>query len=293
MNKKLKKILSFFLGILFLVFLALLPQILIRGTVGSFRLFGKIETDLTKKNKAPPPASSINPIEKEGFFHFLPGAKTYSLSIGGKAAAEPSGKIIEEATAAGVKVISLSVTDNAQISKEYLAALAESARQKKFYLALSYGGCSGAESLKELLPLFDALKIKLENCENSAASLAAAKAAGKHLEIFYFLADADLNSEKINNFLAVLKKNIGLEAIIHFSGAAGGTASSSTLIFEHAYGLAKQAGFKYIYTETSGGENTFCPDGSIGIKRQGDFLLENNLKNGSCPDGTAIPGVWQ
>jgi hypothetical protein len=42
------------------------------------------------------------------------------------------------------------------------------------------------------------------------------------------------------------------------------------------------------------GEATYCPkSGEKAIVRQVYFILANNLKDGACPDGEKIPGVWK
>ena len=80
MGKRLKKAFSITLGILFLILLGLVPTILIEGTVQSVKLGVKIKNAGENFNKPAPPIATIEPIEKEMFFHFLPGAKTYSLA---------------------------------------------------------------------------------------------------------------------------------------------------------------------------------------------------------------------
>lgn len=60
---------------------------------------------------------------------------------------------------------------------------------------------------------------------------------------------------------------------------------------------AHDIGLKHVYVGNvmgSGAENTVCPnDGTLLIKRLGFSVLENNLKDGTCPTcGKAIAGVW-
>ena len=63
-----------------------------------------------------------------------------------------------------------------------------------------------------------------------------------------------------------------------------------------AYEIAKDIGLNYVYigNMVSDKESTFCPRcGTLLIKRFGFQILENKLKNGKCPCGEKISGVWK
>lgn len=71
----------------------------------------------------------------------------------------------------------------------------------------------------------------------------------------------------------------------------------STLL--RALEIGKNAGLHYVYAGNIPGrvgdkENTSCPNcNSLLIERCGFHVLQNNLKNGACPQcHTPIPGVW-
>jgi pyruvate-formate lyase-activating enzyme len=320
MNKNIKKTLSIATGIIFLIFLALLPQILIHGTVESVNLAVKIKDKATDKNKQPPPLASIEPIEKEDFFHFLPGIKTYFLeavdqdltcaNCRGKTGqalsqARTPDTIINEAEKYQIGIISSTCSDTT-VSCDYSLALAKLAKQNGFATAFVYDGCLEPSALAKIIPFLDAIKIEIdatgENfCQNisqtplqaAIANIKNVVAAKKHLEIYYELNDNSTGGEKqLNEFLAAVKENVGLEAIIHF---AGNNASSSEAV-KQARAAALAFDFKYIYTagiDFPAGETTYCADGSIALQRQDNFLLQDNLTNGKCADGTVIPGVWK
>jgi pyruvate formate lyase activating enzyme len=61
--------------------------------------------------------------------------------------------------------------------------------------------------------------------------------------------------------------------------------------------IALDTGLHYVYEGNifSDGAHTGCPScGELLIRRSWHNVLENNLKNGTCPScGLAIPGVWQ
>lgn len=321
MNKNIKKILSIAAGIIFLVFLLLLPQILIQGTVHGVKLAVKIKNEATSdKNKQPPPLASIEPIEKEGFFHFLPGIKTYFLeavdqdltcaNCRGKTGqslsqARTPEAVINEAEKYQIGIISSTCSDTA-VSCDYSLALAKLAKQNGFATAFIYDGCLKPEALAKIIPYLDAVEIEIDStktnfCQNiSQTPLDAAMTniknvitAKKHLEINYGLSDNSTGGEKnLNEFLNAVKKNVGPGAIIHFTSDS---ASSSDTV-KQARAAAISFGFKYVYAnglDLPEGETTFCADGSVALRRQDNFLLQNNLINGKCADGTVVPGIWK
>ena len=61
--------------------------------------------------------------------------------------------------------------------------------------------------------------------------------------------------------------------------------------------IAMEEGLKFVYTgniANPDGEATYCPkSGEKAIVRQGFFVIANNLKDGACPDGEKIPGIWK
>jgi pyruvate formate lyase activating enzyme len=64
-----------------------------------------------------------------------------------------------------------------------------------------------------------------------------------------------------------------------------------------AWEIAKEEGIHFPYVgniPNHPGNNTYCPnDNKVLIRREGYFILENNIVNGKCKFcGTAIPGIW-
>lgn len=68
-------------------------------------------------------------------------------------------------------------------------------------------------------------------------------------------------------------------------------------ILKTAAGIARDEGLNFIYRDNLGSSettDTFCPGcGKKMISRRGYTIIENNLKDGKCSCGTAIPGVWK
>lgn len=318
MNKNLKKTISIILGILFLILLALVPTILIETTGESVKLGVNLKNKIENFNKQPAPIATIEPIEKEIFFHFRPGEKTYFLealeqdrecaSCQEKANRPLPVKIIPEIAASGAVIFSTTCSDSLATCL-YAQKLAQAAKENKLSTTLSYDGCLSAETLKNIAPSFDAVKIEFGNLQNGycqktteTAMTAAMKnikivaGANKHLEVSYLLNSTNSGDEEINNFLTALQKNAGAKAIIHFSAALNETQPASINDLKRARDLAISAGFKYAYTggiNSPDTESTYCADGSIALARQNYFLIKNNLKDGACSDGTTIPGIWK
>jgi pyruvate formate lyase activating enzyme len=319
MNKHFKKIIGYVLGILFIIFLIFLPTILIQSTVKSVNLAVKLKNDVTKKKTGQPPIASIEPIEKVGFFHFLPGMTDYyleaiDLDLGTQTASSageylrPENQVIADAKSAGANIISLASSDLKNIN-DYNLSLAKLARQNNFHTTLSFNSCLDLQTLKNILPSLDAVKIDIDDSENGycapnsnnnlsalQAEIKAVKAANVHLEIFSQLDYSNSTTSKINDFINLVSGSLGDNAIIHFIAADGATDASTTTSIIAAREQALRAGFKYVYTggfDYPQGESTYCADGTAALSRQDDFLLQDNLTAGKCADGTAIPGVWK
>jgi pyruvate-formate lyase-activating enzyme len=319
MNKRLKKILSYAAGILFIAFLIALPQILIQSTVKSVNLAVKLKNDVTRKKTGQPPVATIEPIEKVGFFHFLPGTKTYFLEAIDKdlscpscqvagTAPRPAEQVITEAKNAGAKIISLD-DSNSQTTNNYNLGLAKLAKANNLRTTMVYDGCLDLPDLKNILPYLDAVIIEtgdLENnyCAGTSESLLSAmqekiqaiKNSGKHLEINDQLNLSSSTTAEINIFIKMVADSAGKDSIIHFSPGDGVADATTSQMIIAAREQALRGGFKYAYTggfDYPQGESTYCADGTVALSRQDDFLLANNLSNGKCPDGTAIPGIWK
>ena len=279
--------------------------------------------ETTDKNKQRPPIASIEPIEKENFFHFMPGAKAYFLeavdqdltcsNCRGKTgqstpAARTPAEVINDAQTAQAGIISSTCTDTS-VSCDYSFNLIKLAKQNGFATTFDYFGCLNPGNLKKLLPYLDAVMIDTGEagnsfCQNiSQAPIAALSnikivaSAGKHLEVFYLLSTSSiLDDTQLNTFLKGVQDNSGLDTPIHFATAADTGDAQALANINHARDLAKDSGFKYVYLSgisSADGQDTFCADGSIGLKRQDNFLLQDNLIGGKCADGTVIPGIWK
>ncbi len=317
MKVNFKKILSISAGILFLAFLILLPEILIQSTVKSVNLAVKLKNDVTRKKTGQPPIATIEPIEKVGFYHFLPGATAYNLDTtdidltpppnGGAPAVRAKEQVIADAKSAGANIISLADSDSTA-TNDYNFNLAKAAKQNGFRTTLNYNDCLDFPTLKNILPYLDAVEIEIgETGDNycatsTGAALAALKGllpvvknSGVELEISDQIDQTTGSTTQINEFDTTVGDAAGKNTIIHFVSGDLPDATTSQIIIA-AREQALRDGFKYVYTggfDDPLGENTYCADGTVALSRQEDYLLTNNLVNGKCADGTAIPGVWK
>jgi pyruvate formate lyase activating enzyme len=319
MNKHFKKILSYAAGVAFIIFLLLLPEILIQSTFKSVNLAVKIKREVTTKKTGQPPIAAIEPIEKVGFFHFLPGTTDYYLealdndfsaqapSSTGKSL-RPEDQVIADAKSAGAGIISFA-DSNYKTINDYNLALAKMAKQNNFHTTLSFDSCLDLQTLKNILPFLDAVKIEIDDAENNfcppnsstdfsdlQAKIRVVNAAGKHLEIIDQLSAANSTSTEIYNLVKAISDSSGTSTIIRFYAADNENSTSTTAAIIAAREQALRAGLKYVYTggfDYPQGESTYCADGTVALSREEDFLLQNNLKNGKCTDGTVIPGIWK
>lgn len=198
---------------------------------------------------------------------------------------------------------------------EYVIDIAKLAHEKNLKTIIISNGYINKEPLLNLLPYLDAVKIDLkafsekfyEKITNGRLgpvleNIKTVKESGKHIEIVYLIIPGENDSEEeIKNMSQWLKDNIGEDTIIHFSRfypqyKMANKQPTPIEIIKKAREIALKVGLKYVYTgniEYPIGETTYCDDGTIAIRRQGYFILNNKLKNGRCSDNTVIPGVWQ
>ncbi len=222
-------------------------------------------------------------------------------------------QVVQAAFDSGAKVIAYTYSEPISFY-DYMLDIAKLAKQAGLKNVMVSNGYINPEPLKELLPYLDAVKIDLKGFSEDfyqkitggklqpvLETIKIIKNSGKHLEITNLLIPGENDSEKeIRAMVKWLKENVGEDTILHFSRfhpdyKLQNLPPTPVETVEYARQIALEEGLKYVYTGNiyfPEGEATFCPDGSIGIKRQGFFVMENNLKNGKCPDGTAIPGIW-
>jgi len=234
-----------------------------------------------------PVTMHVDPIEKKPLFHFLPGAKAYSLSTVGcnlscqhcqnwdisqafpedvQPFNKTPGQIIEEALQAKAEVIAFTYGEPI-VFYEYMIDIAKEAREHGLKTVMISGGYINEEPLKNLLPYLDGIKIDLKaftdkfyqkitngRLQPILDTIKTIQAAGKHLEIVYLIIPGENDSsEEITNMVNWLKANIGENAILHFSRFQPqykmmNKPPTPISTIKHARELALEAGLKYVYT---------------------------------------------
>jgi pyruvate formate lyase activating enzyme len=135
-------------------------------------------------------------------------------------------------------------------------------------------------------------------------ALVLAKAQGVLVEVTNLIIPT-LNDkpEQLRDLVRWIKANLGSETPIHFSRFSPrhkmlNLPPTSLETLDLARQIAIEEGLQYVYIgniASKEGQNTYCPRcKSLLIERSGYTILQNNLKDGTCPKcGNQIYGVWK
>lgn len=224
-------------------------------------------------------------------------------------------QLVEKALESGAQTIAFTYNEPV-IAYEYVLDTAKLAKPKGLKIVMVSNGYIDEEPLKELLPYLDAYKVDLKafdekfyrkltggHLEAVLNSLKVIKQSGTWLEIVTLLIPGENDGdEEIRALAHWIKENLGDSVPLHFSRFFPQfklqnlpPTPPETLI--RARKIAMEEGLKFVYTGNVAypeGETTYCPQsGETAIERQGYFIIRDNLKDGVCPDGEKIPGVWK
>lgn len=229
----------------------------------------------------------VDPIEKKPLFHFLPGAKAYSLATTGcnlsckycqnwdisqrtpeEVVATPMKpeEVVNEAIKAGAPVIAFTYNEPI-IWYEYMADIAKLARQKGLKTVMISNGYINKEPLKELLNYLDAVKVDLKAFDDeiyqrmSSGRLApvletiqTVHASGKWLEIVYLVVPTYTDDlDKIKEMCQWIKNTVGDQVPVHFSRfwpqyKLANLPPTSEETVKQARVVCLEQGLKYVYT---------------------------------------------
>ncbi len=200
---------------------------------------------------------------------------------------------------------------------EYTYDTAKLARQANIRNVLVTAGYINEEPWEKLLKYIDAANIDLKFisddlyqriCSGTLKpvqdALVLAKASGILVEVTNLIIPTlNDNPEDIRKLTRWVKANLGGETPLHFSGFTPKykmqhLPPTSLKTLETAREIAVSEGLEYVYignVRSKEGENTYCPGcKSLLIERKGYFILQNQLKEGCCPNcGKEIYGVWK
>jgi pyruvate formate lyase activating enzyme len=206
------------------------------------------------------------------------------------------------------------------ITSDWATDVFRAARERGLTCGYVSNGNASPEVLKFIRPLVDLYKVDLKSFDdrnyrqlgcvlkNVLDSIEQIKALGFWLEVVTLLVpgfnDSDDEIRSIARFLAGVSREIPWHVTAFHpdykmdqeAGFDHGTPSE-TLV--RAYDAGKEAGLWFVYAGNLPGrvadrENTYCPHcGAAAIRRRGFWVLENNVRNGSCSAcGRTIPGFW-
>jgi len=229
---------------------------------------------------------------------FIPPAEVVSSAIGGKSS-----------------VIAFTYNEPT-VFAEYLTDIARLARKQNLRCVMISCGLMNPEPLKEMCDVLHAIKIDLKGfSEDFYRKVCSAELtpvlrtikqiakSGVHLEIVNLVVPTLNDSDIMLSGLADWAMGeIGPDVPIHFTRFHPdyqmlNLPPTPVATLERAYNIARSKGIHYAYVGNvpdHPGNHTYCPNcQKIVIRRNGFFILEQNLAGGHCRFcKQAIAGVW-
>lgn len=224
-------------------------------------------------------------------------------------------EVVEAAIRSNSEIIAFTYNEPI-VNYEFMLDTAKLAKQKGLKTVVVSAGYINPEPLRELLKYIDAYKVDFKGFNEKfyqdfvgghlqpvLETMKIIKEEGVWLEIVVLLIPGENDSEEeIRAMTKWIKENLGDEVPVHFSRfypmyKLKNLPPTPIETVIRAWEIAKEEGLKYVYTGNISypkGEATYCPEsGEVAIQRQGYFIISNNLKNGQCPTGEKIPGIWK
>jgi pyruvate formate lyase activating enzyme len=225
-------------------------------------------------------------------------------------------EIVEKALATGAQSIAYTYSEPT-VFYEYMLETAKLAHRKGLKNVVITAGYINPEPLRELCQYVDAIKIDLKSFKQGfydkmtgggqlsriLENLKIIKEEGVWLEIVNLIIPGENDSpEEIRQMSEWIKENLGEDVPLHFTRfypmyKLQNLPPTPEETLKKARQIALEVGLKYVYTGNIGNretESTYCPEsGQLAIERQGYFVTQMNIKNGQCPSGEKIPGVWE
>jgi pyruvate formate lyase activating enzyme len=199
---------------------------------------------------------------------------------------------------------------------EYMLDIARRAKTAGIKTLVISNGYIEKEPLEELLKYVDAYKVDFKGMNEEfyqkmtdghlapvLETMKTIQKSGVWLEVVNLLVTGQNDSDaQILALSTWVRDNLGPDVPLHFSRFSPKykllhvpATPEATVI--RARDIALKAGLHYVYTGNiayAPGEVTLCPrSGARIIVREGMFTSYNGLKDGLCPDGEKIPGIWQ
>ncbi|MFA6569488.1 MAG: AmmeMemoRadiSam system radical SAM enzyme [Victivallales bacterium] len=199
---------------------------------------------------------------------------------------------------------------------EYVLDTAKIAKPKGIRSVFVTAGYINPEPWGNILKYIDVARIDLKGFNDefyrkvSSATLqpvldaiVMAKKAGVHVEIINLVIPT-LNDkpEEIRDMMRWIKTNAGEDTPVHFSRFSPqykmkNLPPTPAETLDNARKIAMSEGLHYVYIGnllSREAQNTYCPAcKKLLIERRGYSLLQDNVRDGRCPCGKEIYGVWK
>jgi len=223
--------------------------------------------------------------------------------------------IVEAALRNDCKTIAFTYTEPV-VWTEYMLAIAERGREKGVPGVMITNAYIKDKPLGDVLKVMGAIKVDFKGyteefyktyCRGELKpvleSMKRIAKAGMWLELVHLTIPTLNDDEKVIRQLATwVKDNLGPYTPVHFTRfhpmyKLKNLPVTPVKTLERAREVAMDTGLKYVYAGNvpgHPGENTYCHKcNQLVIRRAGYVIVENNIKNGKCPCGQKIPGVWE
>ena len=278
-------------------------------------------------------AINVDPVEKKPLYHFLPNTKSLSIgtvgcnfkcpfcqnwqisqtnSMDSSHLLSPK-EIVDLAIQYGCKSISYTYNEPT-IFYPFAKDIALLAKEKGIRSVFVSNGLETPEVIDDMRGVIDAFNIDLKSFDEGyykkslkgslsgvLDTLKRLKERGFWVEVTTLIVpDVNDSKEEIEKIASFIANEMDIYTPWHISAFhpdykmddSKGTTVDKML---EAKEIGKRAGLKYIYLGNINSDSiTNCPDcGYELIKRRGYMVLENRLKDGSCPNcGRKIEGIW-
>jgi len=226
----------------------------------------------------------------------------------------PPKKVISGAKKAKCRIISYTYTEPT-VFYEYMLDTAKLAKKARLRNTVVSNGFINPAPLNKLCNYIEAANIDLKGDDKFYRKITGAwikpiqdtlitlKKKGVWIELTNLIIPGQNDSEKDLMWLINwIKDNLGLDVPLHFSAfypmyKLTNLPATAAITVKKARKMAIDAGLHYVYSGNildEEGSTTYCPKcGKAIIKRRDFDVTENNLKNGKCPCGEKIAGVWK
>jgi pyruvate formate lyase activating enzyme len=234
-----------------------------------------------------PVSIHVDPIEKKPLYHFLPGAKAYSLATAGcnleckycqnwdiaqrfpedlESVPMSPEEVVNQALQSGAQVIAFTYNEPV-VWYEYMLDIAKLAQEKGLKTVMVSSGYINQEPLENLLPYLDAIKIDLKSFNDEVyaqlirgklepilQAITTAYQSGTWLELVHLVVPGYTDDlEEIKQMCIWIKENVGTEVPVHFSKFTPkyklmDLSPTPEESVEKARQVCLDVGLKYVYT---------------------------------------------